>query len=53
MVSSYTQLLQRRYADKLDDNAREFMAFVVDGASRMKQLIEDLLRYDRAHPDRQ
>jgi len=47
MISSYTQLLERRYGDKLDSNAREFMDFIVDGAARMKQLIEDLLAYSR------
>ncbi len=47
MVSSYTQLLLRRYGDRLDGDAKEFMAFVVDGATRMKQLIEDLLAYSR------
>ncbi|HET7198356.1 MAG TPA: PAS domain S-box protein, partial [Burkholderiales bacterium] len=47
MVSSYTQLIQRRYADKLDGDAKEFMHYVVDGAARMKQLIEDLLAYSR------
>src|SRR5437016_2350131 len=40
MVSSYTQLLMRRYGDKLDGDAKEFTAFIVDGATRMKQLIE-------------
>jgi PAS domain S-box-containing protein len=47
MIGSYTQLLERRYGDKLDADAREFMDFIVDGATRMKQLIEDLLAYSR------
>ena len=47
MVASYTQLLERRYESRLDGDAREFMAYIVDGASRMKQLIEDLLAYSR------
>ena len=47
MVSSYTQLLVRRYGDRLDGDAKEFMDFIVDGAARMKQLIEDLLAYSR------
>ena len=47
MISSYTQLLTRRYGDRLDGDAKEFMGFIVDGAARMKQLIEDLLAYSR------
>jgi PAS domain S-box-containing protein len=47
MVSSYTQLLGRRYGERLDGDARDFMGFIVDGAARMKQLIEDLLAYSR------
>jgi light-regulated signal transduction histidine kinase (bacteriophytochrome) len=47
MVASYTQLLGRRYEARLDQDAREFMSYIVDGATRMKQLIEDLLAYSR------
>ena len=49
MVSSFTQLLARRYAGRLDKDADEFIAFAVDGARRMSDLIQALLRYSRVH----
>lgn len=47
MVSSYLQLLERRYKDQLDADAREFIAYAVGGASRMQALINALLSYSR------
>jgi PAS domain S-box-containing protein len=47
MVISYLQLLERRYKDRLDDDANEFISYAVDGAARMQSLIQALLSYAR------
>ncbi|MCG8588425.1 MAG: ATP-binding protein [Proteobacteria bacterium] len=47
MVSSYMQLLDQRYAGQLDENARKYIGYAVEGAHRMRSLIHDLLEYSR------
>ncbi len=47
MISSYLQLIERRYKGQLDQEADEFIGYAVNGASRMKQLINDMLLFSR------
>ena len=51
MVASFTQLLANRYQDTLDQDAKDFIKYAVDGATRMQALISDLLTYSKV--DRQ
>lgn len=46
-VASFTQLLQKRYGDRLDERADQYIAFAADGAHRMQRLIQDLLSFSR------
>lgn len=46
-IASYTQLLGRRYKGRLDSDADDFIAFIVDNSKKMTQLILDLLEYSR------
>ncbi|MGA2675724.1 MAG: MEDS domain-containing protein [Methanobacterium sp.] len=47
MVTSFTQLLERRYKGQLDNEADDYIEFIVEGAHRMKYLIDDLLAFSR------
>nr|WP_241471326.1 ATP-binding protein [Natrinema salifodinae] len=51
MVSSYLQLLENRYGDDLDADAMEFIEFAVDGADRMREMVNALLEYSRVNTD--
>ena len=46
-VANFCQLLERQYADQLDDKAKQYIGFAVDGAKRMQVLIADLLAFSR------
>ena len=47
MVTSYLQLLEQRYSDAFDDDGEEFLEFAIDGAERMREMIDALLEYSR------
>lgn len=47
VMSGFVQLLEQRYADVLDERGARYVAHIVDGSARMRQLIEDLLEYSR------
>ncbi len=47
MMSSYMGLIERRYKGRLDADADDFIRYAIDGAKRMKMLINDLLEYSR------
>ena len=47
MVALYSQLLEKRYKDNLDSDANDFIEYIVDGAQRMRLLIDDLLEFSR------
>lgn len=46
-VAGYSQLLGQEYQECLNDSAQEYLAYIVDGATRMRQLIQDLLAFSR------
>jgi len=46
-VASFCQLIEQRYEDQLDERGKQYIAFAVDGAKRMQQLINDLLAFSR------
>ncbi len=51
MVSSFTQLLEKRYKGQLDEDADEYIDFIIDGAQRMRDLIDDLLAFSRLNTE--
>lgn len=48
MIDSFLTLLEKKYSTKLDDKAKQYIYYSVDGAKRMRQIILDLLEFSRA-----
>jgi PAS domain S-box-containing protein len=48
-ITSYTELLGRRYGDRFDDRGRQYMSFILDGTHHMHRMINDLLAYSRVN----
>ena len=53
MITSFLQLLERRYADNLDEDAKEFIGYAVDGAKRLDAMINDILLYSKVSKERE
>jgi len=53
LVSSFMQLLKKKYAKQLDEQAREYIDYAVDGANRIKKLILDLLEFSKVSSNRE
>ncbi len=51
MISNFLSLLEKKYDGQLDDKAKQYIYFAVDGATRMRQIILDLLNYSRISAD--
>ena len=51
MVSSYVDLLETEYGDRLDGDAEEYMRYATEGAQRMQEMINSLLEYSRVHSE--
>jgi PAS domain S-box-containing protein len=51
-VINFSDLLTRHYRDKLDQDGREFLAFIVNGVNRMRRLVDDLLEFSRTGHER-
>lgn len=47
MIKSYTQLLEMKNKEQLDESSNQYLSFISDGATRMQQLVDDLLKYSR------
>lgn len=47
MISSYIKLLERKYDGVLDEDAKEYIHYAVDGANKLKLMLDDLLKYSR------
>lgn len=52
IIAGYSDIIQRRYHDKLDEKADKYLDYIVNGASRLQKMIQDLLEFSRIEPEK-
>lgn len=52
MIGSYVKLLEKKYGDVLDDEAKDYIHYAVDGVNRLRSMLDDLLKYSRLHKNK-
>jgi light-regulated signal transduction histidine kinase (bacteriophytochrome) len=52
MIGSYVKLLEKKYGEVLDDEAKDYIHYAVDGVNKLRSMLDDLLKYSRLHKNK-